>query len=49
MSGPYDDIIQLPHPTSARHPRMSLSNRAAQFHPLPLSPAIVLHLPKQHG
>ena len=33
MSGPYDDIIQLPHPTSARHPRMSLSNRAAQFSP----------------
>ncbi len=33
MSGPYDDIIQLPHPTSARHPRMSLSGRAAQFSP----------------
>lgn len=33
MSGPYNDIIQLPHPTSARHPRMSLSNRAAQFSP----------------
>ncbi len=33
MSGPYDDIIQLPHPTSARHPRMSLSNRAAHFSP----------------
>lgn len=33
MSGPYDDIIQLPHPTSAKHPRMPLSNRAAQFSP----------------
>lgn len=33
MSGPYDDIIQLPHPTSDRHPRMSLSDRAAQFSP----------------
>ena len=30
---PAQDIIQLPHPTSARHPRMSLSNRAAQFSP----------------
>lgn len=33
MSGPYDDIIQLPHPTSAKHPRMPLSDRAAQFSP----------------
>ena len=33
MSGPYDDIINLPHPTSARHPRMSLYDRAAQFSP----------------
>lgn len=30
---PYDDIIDLPHPTSARHPRMSLNDRAAQFAP----------------
>lgn len=29
----YDDIINLPHPTSARHPRMSLHDRAAQFSP----------------
>lgn len=33
MSSPYDDIIQMPHPTSTKHPRMSLSNRAAQFSP----------------
>lgn len=33
MSGPYDDIIDLPHPTSTRHPRMSMANRAAQFSP----------------
>ena len=29
----YDDITSLPHPTSAKHPRMSISNRAAQFSP----------------
>ena len=33
MSGAYDDIINLPHPTSARHPRMSLADRAAIFSP----------------
>ena len=33
MTGPYDDIINLPHPTSAKHPRMPLSDRAAQFAP----------------
>ena len=27
----YDDIINLPHPTSKRHPRMSMIDRAAQF------------------
>ena len=31
MSGKYDDIINLPHPTSQNHPRMSLHDRAAQF------------------
>ena len=31
--GAYDDIIHLPHPTSARHPRMSMIDRAAQFSP----------------
>lgn len=33
MSGKYDDIIKLPHHTSARHPRMSMHQRAAQFAP----------------
>lgn len=33
MIGPYDDIIHLPHPTSAKYPRMPLANRAAQFSP----------------
>ena len=31
--GAYDDIIDLPHPTSARHPRMPMRDRAAQFSP----------------
>lgn len=33
MTGPYDDIINLPHPNSKRHVRMSRSARAAQFAP----------------
>ena len=33
MSGKYDDIINLPHPTSKKHPRMSRQNLAAQFLP----------------
>ncbi len=33
MSGPYDDIIRLPHPTSSRHPRLPISDRAAIFSP----------------
>ena len=33
MNGKYDDMIHLPHPTSSRHPRMSMADRAAQFSP----------------
>ncbi|MBO5581877.1 MAG: hypothetical protein J5948_05130 [Bacteroidales bacterium] len=33
MKGKYDDIIGLEHPTSKRHPRMSMADRAAQFAP----------------
>ena len=33
MTGPYDDIINLPHPTSTKHPRMPISDRAAFFSP----------------
>ena len=29
----HDDIINLPHHVSQRHPRMSMYNRAAQFSP----------------
>lgn len=31
MTGPYDDIIDLPYPVSGTRPRMSIANRAAQF------------------
>lgn len=33
MKHPYDDIIDLPHHVSERHPPMSMYNRAAQFAP----------------
>ena len=29
----YDDIINMPHYVSKRHPQMSMWNRAAQFAP----------------
>lgn len=29
----YEDVIKFSHPTSKRHPRMTLSERAAQFSP----------------
>lgn len=33
MKEDYSDIIHLPHHVSPRHPRMSMSARAAQFAP----------------
>ena len=33
MKGNYDDIINLPHPSSKRFSRMPLAERAAQFSP----------------
>ncbi len=32
-TNPYVDIIDLPHPSSKKHPRMPAMNRAAQFAP----------------
>ena len=33
MTGPYDDIIDLPRPVSKKHPPMPMMKRAAQFLP----------------
>ena len=33
FSHEYDDIIDLPHHTSSKHPRLPMSSRAAQFAP----------------
>ena len=33
MSGPYDDIINLPHHVSKKRPQMPRADRAAQFAP----------------
>lgn len=33
MTNEYDDIINLPHHVSKRHPQMSMLSRAAQFAP----------------
>lgn len=33
ISDKYKEIIDLPHPTSKKHPRMAMTDRAAQFSP----------------
>lgn len=38
MTNDYDDIIEMEHHTSAKHPRMSMESRAAQFAPFAAIP-----------
>ncbi len=33
MTGPYEDMLTLPHHRSPKHPPMSMSDRAGQFSP----------------
>jgi len=33
MTGKYDDIINMPHHVSTKHPQMAIEDRAAQFAP----------------
>jgi len=33
MTGKYDDIINMPHHVSTKHPKMAVEDRAAQFAP----------------
>ena len=38
MSENYDDIINLPHHVSEKHPQMAMIDRAAQFSPFAALP-----------
>ena len=47
----YDDIINLPHHQSTRHPHMSLHDRAGQFAPFAAlngHSAVISHTAEQH-
>ena len=49
MTGPYDDIMDLPRPVSKKHPRMSAINRAAQFSPFAALTGYGDAIVKRHG
>lgn len=49
MSGPYDDIINLPHHVSRTRPQMPRADRAAQFAPFSALGAMVPHWWRRHG